>query len=171
MKQELRTLISELEHLDPFTAGMHLPRLVDHYNEILRDLQELYPTNSYICNKTPFMYNMWDQGVASKLTTNCRNLLQNLNEMDSQKPSQNIVINIDSLQGNFSFENLISTIQNSNIGNQTEIINNIQEFRNELYKANPNKNKLKSILSRLESIGQGVIAGLLIEAGKYFLGL
>lgn len=172
IEQELRNLIAEIENSDPYLRELTLPQMVARYNQILGEAQQSYRDNSEIFNTIPMKYNMFDgeeDKVARDLKNDCKTLLQNLNlKKTVQQP--NIVVNIGSLHGNFSFDNIITTIQNSNIGNQTQIISYVNAFREELSKATPDKSKLRNILQKLEGLGEDVIVGLLVEAGKRFLG-
>ena len=108
--------------------------------------------------------------VRKEIVHNLKLFLENLND-EPKNSSNSIQITIGAIHGNLSFENIIQTVQQTNIKNKTEVINHIQEFRNELQKTNPDKSKLKRIIEKLEDVGVGVVSGLLVEAGKRFLGL
>ncbi len=173
VEHEFRKLISDIQSLDPLMGGFQLSDYVVDYNRLLERVQSLHPNNSFISRMTPIRYNyLFDDFnyVAKKITSNCRAILENLSLKTISQPQQ-INISIGSLQGNFSLENLISTIQNSNIGNSTEVIQYINEFKQELNKTKPDKNKLRTIIERVKNFGEGVVSALLVEVGKKFLGL
>jgi hypothetical protein len=172
MKGELRQLIADLDKAESNMFGdFQLPNYVKKYNKILEQLQVNNPTNSLIQTKIPLSYNSFLGGCTIKdIRSNALSILGSLCQ-EPKTSTQSINITIGSLHGNFSVDNLISTIQNSNIGNSTEIVCSLKEFRQELDKEKPDTDKLKRIINKVESLGDGVISALLIEAGKRFLGI
>ncbi len=176
VKQELRKLISDIDSIDPYMVGFQLSDCVLEYNRLLENVQNLYPNNNFIQTKIPIKYSPLSDNseqVAKIIKSNCKSIIENLSSTTNSQQSQpqNITITIGSLNGNFSMDNLISTIQNSNIGNSTEIVQHINEFRQELNKTNPDKKRLRNILDSVKNVGEGVVSALLAEVGKKILGI
>lgn len=172
MKQEIRQLLADInESYDNIIGSSMIPDLVDDYNSLLERLQEKYPSNSIISKRLPINYQPFGfQDPRKEIVHNLKLFLENLNG-EPKTSSNNIQITIGAIHGNLTFDNIIQTIQHTNITNKIEVINYVKEFRNELQKTNPDKSKLKNIIGRLEDVGVGVVTGLLVEAGKRFLGL
>lgn len=187
LKQEFRKLISGIEALEhalimgsSFQLPIQLPKYVSEYNRLLEEAQRRYPNDSFIQTNTPVRYNYQplfndSAQVAKIIKTNCRSIIESLSSMTNSQPQHSsqpqINITIGSLQGNFSFDNLVSTIQNSNIGNSTEVIQHITEFRQELNNPEPDRKKLRDIIDSVQNVGEGVVSALLVEVGKKVLGL
>jgi len=179
IKREFRKLISDIKDSeDSGLAAFRMGSIVTRYNQSLEKVQELHPNNSFIQTKIPLkfnpLFNDWDE-VAREIKLTSNYIIKSLSTPEKQQPQQVNYISIGYLQGQFSFKNIISEINNSNIGNRTEVISYVNEFKKELNKPSPDKNKLKRILGNLggfrNDVVKDVIKGLLVEFAKRFIHL
>jgi hypothetical protein len=175
LKKELSNLIDEVEK---DTLGFSTRNNAHWYNRILDSCKEEFPDNDFIASQKKFRIEGFSLVSSSEILEAAECLLNELRKI-TKKPKDtpsassqsNIVFNIHSSGSNMSFSNLVSQVQHSNNVNKSEIVQIIQEYKNELSKPNPDKNKLKSMLESLKNVGEDVVAGLLVETAKKLLGL
>lgn len=170
---EFRILIADCENLDDIMGLTQMPSLVSRYNKLLKEVQGLHPRNTFIQTKTPINYNpiFGDMHrTANDIKLNSKSIIESITSLQIQQAPQHI-INIGEVHGDFSFESIINYVERTNITSKTEIINNINEFKQELNKNEPDKNKLKKIMEKVSGAGEKIVVGLLVEFAKKALGL
>lgn len=171
VREEIRNILSRLESYG--IIDEEDPQMVDAYNTMLRNLQRVCPDNHSIQRKLQItqLRLSTDPSITNEVHGNCSHFLELLSAPSTNPQGNTNNITINQLQGNFSFENIISQVQQTNTTHQTVIINKINELKDELNKPVPDKDKLKNILKSIPEVGNGVTTGLLVEVAKKLLGL